>query len=113
MSNHSYSQRWCNTWKSLLRTSIIISCIFVFAHFILLFFWDLLFEKVVYRIISGVIICHIASGAFIGCYFKNYKYLLNIHVMEKSSKRFWLGLLPIIVGELINILSLICFWVTK
>ena len=43
----------------------------------------------------------------------SYKYLLNIHVMEKSSKRFWLGLLPIIVGELINILSLICFWVTK
>lgn len=113
MSNHPNSQRWCNTWKSLLRTSIIISCIFVFAHFILLLFWDLYFGKVVYRIISGVITCHMAFGAFIRCYFENYKYLLNIHVMEKSSKRFWLGLLPIIVGELINIVSLICFWVTK
>lgn len=113
MSNQSNNQRWCNSWKSLLRTSIVMSCIFVVIHLFLLLFWNLLFDKVVYRIITGEIICHITFGAFIGCYYQNYNYLLNIHVMEKSSKRFWFGLLPIIIGELFNILSLICFLVVK
>ena len=111
MSNHSNGFKWCMTWKSLLHTSIVISTVFVALHIVELLVWYSLIDKVVHQIISAVIICHIAFIAFFVCYIKNYNYLMSIQAMEKSSKRFWHGLLPIILGELVNITALICFLV--
>ena len=114
MSKKSNGSKWCTSWKSLLKTSLMVSSIFAVLHFVGLVFWynDINeVHQVVHQTISAVIICHIAFVAFFGCYITNYKYLVSTQAMEQSSKRFWLGLSPIIIGELLNITALIGFFV--
>ena len=113
MKKNSSDYRFCKSWKELRNASIIMSLIFVAFHTDGLIMWKLFAGQSVYRIISGVIICHIVLLAFVGYYNQDYKHLIAEQIIEKSSKRFWIGLLPIIIGEMLNILGLICFFIMR
>jgi len=60
-----------------------------------------------WRFLHMMFVCHFGVLLAVPLYKENYHYLVKIQAITPSRKRFWGGLTPILVCELLNILTLI------
>ena len=97
---------WCYTWKSLIIVSNAFSIFFVCLHLFGKILYNRLFP-VVAQLCVSISMCHIWAIASVVLYIKNYNLLLEKQIITKSKGKFWGGLLPLIMYEVINVCVLI------
>ncbi len=105
--NNSNGTNSFESWKSFVICVLLVSLGIFLFHIIDIV--AIYFTRPMSGFISGIVICHMSFFIFLGCYIRCYNYFIETKIIEKSKKRFWLGLLPLIIGEILNIVVLICF----
>ena len=97
---------WCYTWKSLIIVSNILSIFFVGFHLLSKILY-IKFFPVVAQLCVSIFCCHLWAVESVVLYIKNFNLLLEKQIITKSKGKFWGGLLPLIMYEVINVCVLI------
>ena len=99
--------KWLQTWRSLLLYSCLapILCILFNVYFKSTFHHSSVTTH--HWLYRGIAVCNIGLLLMVINYIFNYRYLVREHIINHTKTRFFLGLLPLVVYSIINILVLI------
>ena len=95
---------FCKTWKSLLIVSNLASLFFTVLHLVC---------TILYPAYGGaklgvaMAICHVGVIQTLLLYVKNYNILMKEEKIKKTYNKMLIGLVPILIYELINVVILI------
>ena len=106
MNKDNNSSRWCETWKSLWLSYLLLSFAFFVFHTIgVILYCDGVDGGG--KIFSSILMSHTIYIPLTFLYVHNYNYLVKKKIIIKKATRFLSGLSPIVLFEAINIVFLL------
>ena len=99
--------QWLKTWKSLLIVSCTAPIVCIFASTYFKYGFHKYSTTIYHWLYRGLLVSNVGLLLFVMNYIFNYRYLVREKIIEHTKTRFFLGLLPLILYVIINILILI------
>ena len=97
---------WCYTWKSLIIVSNLLSLFFAAMNLLVMLLYINNYAAQA-KAWSAIAMCHLWFIPSMVTYTQNYNLLVQRNIIKKSKVKFIVGLIPLIMYEIVNILVLI------
>lgn len=101
------NKQFIESYKGLCKTTIALALMVTLLHLVATIGLSYVTGGAIGKGIAAVFVLHVSYIKFIPMYIENFKYLVQKQVINNSKKLFWYGMLPFIIGEVLNIAVLV------